>query len=115
MSKIFKVGKIGKNSEGVKPKTSRGKGRKTREYWLWYFLLMKCYHEKYHNETDSTFKDYTVCERWHTFANFLEDLPLIENYELWKNFLLYGHTYDLAINSKSKVFSLDTCKFVSID
>jgi hypothetical protein len=54
-----------------------------------------------------------VCKRWLIFANFLEDLPKIENYELWVH---GGYALDKDIKQQgveNKVYSLDTVCFVT--
>ena len=89
-------------------------GKDTREYALWKEMLRRCYSDKFH-EKQPTYANVTVCERWLCFANFLEDLPLIENYELWMN----GEekmSLDKDLKQqgiKNKVYSLDTVKFVT--
>ena len=86
-------------------------GRPTREYVLWRGMLDRCYSGRY-----ATYDNVTVCDRWLCYANFLEDLPLIENYELWLN----GEERisldkDLKqVGEENKVYSLDTVKFITV-
>ena len=55
-----------------------------------------------------------MCQRWLCFANFLEDLPLIENYEYWLNNPNQGIALDKDIKgNNSKVYCLDNCCFVT--
>ena len=52
-----------------------------REYMCWRGMLDRCSEE---NSEKSYY--YSVCdERWYCFANFIQDLPLIENYEIWRD------------------------------
>ena len=104
------VGILGVFKDGSKPKTKKN-GKPTREYVLWSHMLQRCYSDKLHEERP-TYKDCTVCDRWLIFANFLEDLPLIEGYELWINNNGYCLDKDIKGNS-SKIYSLETCCFVS--
>ena len=53
---------------------------------------------------------YTVCERWHTFSNFLEDLTKIKNSQAY----FYNRSeYELVIVNGAKEFNVDNCEFVS--
>ena len=106
------VGKLGLMKDGSKPKTTDN-GNLTREYALWSHMLRRCYSDKLHEE-HPTYKECTVCDRWLIFSNFLEDLPLIEGYEMWLN----NPNERIALDKDSKVdgnkvYSLETCKFIS--
>ena len=110
---VYGIGELGTFKDDSKPKTTDGNGKLTREYKLWHNMLKRCYSDKYHKD-HPTYKDCTVCQKWLVFANFLEDLPLIEGYELWKNNPNTGVSLDKDSKVKgNKVYSLDTCKFVS--
>lgn len=105
---IYDVAYLGLHSNGEKPITSI-KRKATREYNLWRSMLERCYSEKY-----ETYKNIYVCDRWLCYANFLEDLPFIENYDLWIN----NHEYNLdkdvkQPNVNNKVYSLETCCFIT--
>ena len=87
-------------------------GKPVREYSLWKGMLKRCYSGNY-----PTYENVTVCDRWLVYANFLEDLPLIENYEFW----LENPSQRIALDKdlkqqgvENKVYSLDTVKFVTI-
>ena len=86
----------------------------TREYTLWKSMLQRCYSEKYHKR-QPTYTNCYVCERWLCFANFLEDLPLIEGYELWlNNEEKMSLDKDIKqVGVENKVYSLETVKFVT--
>ena len=106
---VYGVGTLGVMKDGSKPKTTVY----IREYDLWKHMLERCYSDKRH-EKNPTYKDCSVCDRWLVFANFLEDLPLIDGYELWRDNPKQGISLDKDIKVKgNKVYSLETCKFVS--
>ena len=106
---VFGVGCLGEGD--FKTGTN---GKHTKEYRLWKSMLERCYNDK-SLEKRPTYANVTVCERWLCFANFLEDLPLIENYELWKNSEeMMSLDKDLKqVGVENKVYSLDTVKFIS--
>ena len=86
-------------------------GKVTREYNLWKDMINRCYSGEY-----PTYANVIVCERWLCFANFLEDLPHIENYEWW----LENPNQRIALDKdlkqqgiENKVYSLETVMFVS--
>lgn len=86
-------------------------GKPTREYDLWRNMINRCYSGNY-----PTYANVTVCERWLVYANFLEDLPFIENYEWW----LENPNQRIAMDKdlkqqgiENKVYSLETVMFVS--
>ena len=106
------MGCLGLMKDGSKPKATE-KGKHSREYDLWSSMLQRCYSDKFH-ERNPTYKDCTVCDRWLVFANFIEDLPLIEGYELWRDNPNTGVSLDKDSKVKgNKVYSLDTVKFMS--
>ena len=89
-------------------------GMSTRSYSLWKDMIRRCYSGE---EQYKTYANVTVCERWLVYANFLEDLPFIENYEWW----LENENQRIALDKdlkqvgvENKVYSLETCKFVSV-
>ena len=102
----YGVGYLGtKNGKKVSMKNN---GKTTREYTLWTNMLRRCYYID-----DECYKNCEVCERWHCYANFLEDLPLIEGYELWIN----NNNYELDKDFKQqgaeyKIYSIETCIFI---
>ena len=110
---VYGIGTLGTFKDGSKPKTTDGNGKKSREYILWRNMLERCYSERYQKRYP-TYKDCSVCDRWLVFANFLEDLPLIENYELWRDNPNTGVSLDKDIKVQdNKIYSLEACKFVS--
>ena len=86
-------------------------GKNTREYGLWKAMLNRCYSGNY-----PTYENVTVCDRWLVYANFLEDLPLNEGYEMWLNNPNQRIAMDKdlkQIGVENKVYSLETVKFVT--
>jgi hypothetical protein len=90
-----------------------------REYMVWNGMLERCY-----DMNSRAYKSYggrgvTVDEKWHTFTNFLQDITNIEGYE--KDLFEKGELHldkDIKqsdIAPENKVYSFDTCKFVSFE
>lgn len=109
---VYGTGCLGLMPDGSKPIISIN-GKTTKEYRVWSSMIQRCYDEKFH-KNNPTYKDATVCERWLVFANFLEDITSIEGYELWKNNGGYCLDKDAKGNG-SKLYSLDTCCFISVN
>lgn len=83
-----------------------------REYHLWKSMLCRCtekFQEKY-----PTYKGVSVDDRWKDFANFLEDIKELDGYDFWKN-----NSNQMVMLDKdtkvdgNKVYSKDTCRFIS--
>ena len=85
-----------------------------REYTLWHGMMGRCYSEKIQAK-NPTYVGCQVCERWHCFANFVEDLPLIKGYDLWKNNPSQRVSLDKDVLGNSKIYSLETCCFITIE
>ena len=80
-----------------------------REYHLWYDMIERCYSDKY-----PTYKDCIVCERWHCFSNFLEDITQIPGYTYWKENPKKRIALDKDVRGKNtRVYSLKNCCFLS--
>lgn len=107
------VGYLGLTKDGEKPKASVD-GMDSREYKVWHSMLDRCYSNKY-LEKQPSYIGCEVCERWLCFANFLEDLPLIEGYEYWLAHPNERVALDKDIKGNdSKIYCLENCRFVSI-
>lgn len=75
-----------------------------KPYWkqakqLWQNMLKRCYCEK---DIKGYFGKVTVCNRWLCFANFIEDLPLLDNFQEW----LKGQTENYTKYNLDKDFIL---------
>lgn len=84
-----------------------------RIYILWQGMITRCYHEKTLIRRPK-YRDCFVCDRWLTFSNFLEDVKLIEGYDLWAN---NTHGYCLDKDGKfygNKEYALDKVRFTTI-
>lgn len=82
---------------------------------LWRNMLKRCYCEK---DTRGYYgKGVSVDERWLCFANFVEDLPKLKNFDKWLNGHKEGQPKfnldkDLKVEG-NKVYSREMCDFVS--
>ena len=84
-----------------------------RVYITWKNMLMRCYSEKY-QEIYPTYIGCSVCERWLTLSNFVEDIKKLENYDKWlENKKRYELDKDIKSNGKNKCYCLENCIFVT--
>ena len=105
---LYNVGYLGMY-KGEKLVASRFK----REYEVWSKMIARCYNKSLIPKSGIT---PTVCKRWHCFANFLEDLPLIENYNLWLTNPKQRVALDKDLKqptTENKIYSLETCIFLT--
>lgn len=94
------------------------KSSNKKEYNLWVNMIKRCYDEKCPAYKWYGAKGISVCERWHRFDNFLEDLPNIQGFD---KELFYMNKIKLDkdisngnnIDHHKKQYSLETCIFVS--
>lgn len=102
---------LGIGYQGIHPKPSYWKEAKR----LWSNMMKRCYDQNY---TDGYYgRGYKVDKRWHCFANFLEDIPKLENFEYWvlggnQGFPNYNLDKDLKYPG-NKIYSLECCSFVT--
>lgn len=88
-------------------------------YWrqakqLWNNMMKRCYSEK---DPRGYFGKAFVDARWRCFANFLEDLPKLENFNEWlkgqeDGAIKYNLDKDLMFEG-NKTYSRDMCMFVT--
>lgn len=109
------VGYLGVDKNGEKPIPKE----KIREYECWSNMIKRCYDKKV-REKYPTYKNCTVSEEWHDFSKFLEDLPKIKNYELWRDnpqqkISLNKDIYyaELGIIADCKEYNLLTTRFIT--
>jgi hypothetical protein len=88
-----------------------------KEYSIWAFMIARCYDVKSIGYPYYGAKGITVCERWHCFEYFLNDIAFIPGYDLW---IKYPGEYELDKDSLQmnvpehlKVYSPTTCCFIS--
>src|SRR5690606_7744039 len=89
--------------------------KSTKEYATWLHMLNRCYSEKLH-ESNQSYKSVIVCNRWHCFQNFCDDIQLLIGYEEWKTGSGYELDKDILCEKLSispKIYSLETCMFIS--
>lgn len=87
-------------------------------YWkparqLWSNMVKRCYNPK---DYMGYFGESFVDDRWLCFANFLEDLPHLDNFDKWLVGKGGGPVYNLDKDLKfpgNKVYSKDACAFVT--
>lgn len=103
---VFGVGFLGEGHYKSRPSTNEPQ---TKEYCLWKRMMQRCYDIN----NPRKYNDVVVCERWHNFQLFCEDLPKIYGYDKWVTEEGYCLDKDLKQKDvKVKVYSLDTCIFV---
>lgn len=90
---------------------------RSQEYTLWRGLIERCYNPKRQDYKCYGAKGVTVCDRWKCFANFIEDIKKIDGYDDRK---FHNKELDLDKDIKqsnvpinNKVYSLETCQFIS--
>lgn len=89
---------------------------KSVPYWkkakqLWSNMMKRCYNP---NDQKGYYGRSFVDTRWHCFANFIEDLPKIDNFEKWLDFENTGIKYNLDKDLKipgNNTYSLIACSF----
>lgn len=106
---VYGVGMIGDVPKGYKTKYKK-------EYIVWNGMIERCYSERYQEKYPS-YKGCSVCERWHRFDLFLEDIKNIPNYDLFiNNTKRNGIHLDkdtLQDNTTNKVYAPNTVMFLS--
>jgi hypothetical protein len=100
---VFNVGYIGEAKNYTK-----------KEYDIWYHMLARCYNTNHEYYNIYGGAGVYVCTRWLNFANFLEDLRKMENYDK----LMAGEKYELDKDllqngSIIKIYSPETCKLIT--
>ena len=107
---VYGIGCLGLNRDGSRPITKID-GKSTRESVIWHRMLERCYSGKY-----ETYANVNICDRWLVYANFLEDLPKIEGYEIWRDNPNQHIALDKDIKQQdveNKAYSLETVKFIT--
>lgn len=86
-----------------------------QEYNVWKNMIDRCYNTKNRSYPIYGGKGVTVIERWLCFENFLSDISEIEGYdeEKFKEGLLELDKDVKQMNIAKKVYSLETCSFLS--
>ena len=112
---IHGVGYLGTDETGRPMRTVDETGKVTRAYKVWTNMIDRCYSGNF-----PTYESVTVCKEWHSFSQFLEDLPKIKNYEYWLDHPKQGIALDKnkyyaerGLVTDSKIYSLETVRFIS--
>ena len=86
---------------------TRGKNKKY--YTMWRNMIKRCY-----DNTNGAYNNVDVCERWHVFQYFYDDIHLVDGFD--EDMFNAGKIeLDKDIKqrfSHNKVYSLETCCFV---
>jgi len=107
---VYNVGYVGKGKW-----STINNGKITKEYVVWSEMIRRCYAPN----APKKFPAYigiTVCERWHCFQNFCEDIKYLKGYNEWKNNVGYELDKDILcsqMNISPKIYSLETCMFIT--
>lgn len=86
-----------------------------KEYFLWQNMLRRCYDPKHVRYKNYGGNGVFVCNRWHCFDYFIEDLPKIKGWDeqLFKNGKLQLDKDYLQKHKKIKSYSLKGCIWLS--
>jgi hypothetical protein len=97
----------------LEPGTDKG----SREYYMWYGMISRCYNPKHKYYSVYGGAGITVCDRWLCYENFFHDIQNMPNYTLWKthpgDYELDKDTLQVNIDPCYKVYSPETCMFIS--
>ncbi|MGL4755243.1 MAG: hypothetical protein ACRCXB_23025 [Aeromonadaceae bacterium] len=112
----YGVGYMGVGDNGSTIIDSWGKVRKSPAYTTWRAMIARCY-----GGAADSYSDVTVCERWHNFQNFCEDLPTLPGYSMWRDYHLGirpDGIIELDKDAKAtpghqKQYSPETCVFLT--
>lgn len=82
-------------------------------YGRWKSMMSRCYNTKDVSYPNYGAKGITVCDRWYNFSNYVDDVILLEGYneELVKTRKLQLDKD--VINREAKIYSPETCKWVT--
>ena len=85
-----------------------------RVYRKWQKMLYRCYNEDYHQKNGKNYIGCSVCDRWLTLSNFVEDVPKIDGYDREK--FLNGELEldkDKKNNTNNKSYTMKYCTWLS--
>ncbi|MCM8034352.1 hypothetical protein [Enterobacter chengduensis] len=107
--RYYDVGYIGNGKHSTIENTRSH--QRTRAFILWHNMLARCYMTVKGKQYFKGYKGVTVCERWHNFQHFCDDLPKLNGYARWKN---NPGEYELDKDfSHRRFYSPDTVSFIS--
>lgn len=76
-------------------------------YTRWKGMIRRCY-----SDGEPTYKNTYVCERWHNFSNYIEDIQDLIGYDKFVEMPNVMFDIDKDILGDSTVYSKETCCFV---
>ena len=83
-------------------------------YQLWYDIHRRCYDsEQQARAKGRAYADCVVCERWHYLKNFAEDIAMLNGFKEWSENGGMSIDKDIKANDSQKIYSQETCMFVT--
>lgn len=82
-------------------------------YGLWYNIKNRCYNESHQRYRQYGGVGVTMCDKWLEFDGFLEEVDLIEGFDL--ELLLQGkiHLDKDSVDLSNKIYCLEKCRFIT--
>ena len=77
---------------------------------LWRNMMKRCYSTK---DKKGYYGFAFVCTRWHCFENFINDLPQLENFDLWLSKENGNYNLDKDKYGDGKYYSKENCCFIT--
>lgn len=101
------VAGVGYNTSNIPTKVN---GKHTPEYVMWREMLRRCYSKSFQKKCPQYTECY-VCERWHNFMNFYNDIIKMKGYEHISTKRWVNLDKDIILKG-NKVYSPDLCRLV---
>lgn len=77
---------------------------------LWQNMMKRCYSTK---DKKGYYGYVVVHPRWHSFENFLNDLPKLNNFSKWLDPEAGNYNLDKDFKGDGTIYSFDTCQFIT--
>lgn len=81
---------------------------------LWRMMMGQCYNTNASNYHNYGARGVRVCEKWQTYDGFIDDVDKIEGFDLPLLLQKYKLQLDKDIKGNGMLYSLENCKFVTI-
>lgn len=112
----YGIGYLGMVGNGPTIIDSNGMHQKSGAYKTWRSMIYRCY-----ANGNQCYRDVTVCERWHNFQHFCEDIQKLEGFDLWRDYQIGIRPDGIieldkdykAIPGQPKQYSPETCMFMT--
>ncbi|MGL4505019.1 MAG: hypothetical protein ACRCUF_04715 [Aeromonas sobria] len=112
----YGVGYLGIAGNGPTIIDSNDMHQKSAAYKTWRSMITRCY-----ANGNQCYKDVTVCERWHNFQNFCEDIQKLEGFDMWRDYQIGIRPHGIieldkdlkAIPGQPKQYGPETCTFLT--